>query len=253
MKKRSLDEIEASSLFENSDIYLYNVHWPDYLSLIAEASLYLDKQELEKAQRFYKETDRNRFIICRIVLKFILAFHAETDLKQLVIDRGIHKKPYLKSHPKIYFNLSHSKDYGLIGVSTSPIGVDIENINYAFEFKELLPTVFNEKDRLAIEHAQDAYRTFFIFWTRKEAFVKALGKGIDNDFSTIPCEDGFYDDILFTKTPHGWQLKSIDIAEDYAGAIAYKTHQAKLRDMYFVSLPKNTKDLLLFYNPYNQV
>src|SRR5690606_2936693 len=102
------------------------------------------------------------------------------------------KKPYLTSHPSIFFNVSHAGDYALIAIAKYPIGIDVEFINKNFDYKEILPNIFNKIEIDEINLNQSNHHTFYKYWTRKEAIVKAIGKGIDNDIIKIPVTDGVH-------------------------------------------------------------
>ena len=53
--------------------------------------------------------------------------------------------------------------------------------------------------------------------------MKALGKGIDEDFKYIPCLDGEHNlDFSLIKNSQNWQVRSFDLEDDYLGAIAYE-------------------------------
>ena len=78
------------------------------------------------------------------------------------------------------FNLSHSGDAVLVGVSLHPLGVDIELVRDVPDFLEIAkrhfaPSEVEELLRLAPEQRCES---FYVTWTRKEALVKALGLGL---------------------------------------------------------------------------
>src|SRR5690606_30609088 len=113
-------------------------------------------------------------------------------LDNIHIATDAHKKPYLNSHPTVFFNVSHAGDYALIAIGNSPIGIDIEFINKNFDYKEILANIFNKIEIDEINLTQEQHDTFYKFWTRKEAIVKAIGKGIDDDLIKIPVTDGIH-------------------------------------------------------------
>ncbi|MGU3374549.1 4'-phosphopantetheinyl transferase family protein [Chryseobacterium sp. M5A1_1a] len=86
------------------------------------------------------------------------------------------KKPYLKGH-NLHFNISHSKDLVVCIIADFPVGIDVEfindKINYLdFQF-QMTPGEFQE-----IHHSEDKIKSFFVYWTRKEAVMKAHGGGM---------------------------------------------------------------------------
>ncbi|WP_022764488.1 4'-phosphopantetheinyl transferase family protein [Butyrivibrio sp. XPD2006] len=90
------------------------------------------------------------------------------------------KKPRIKGHGDIFFNISHSGDVVILGISDREIGVDIEKIKH---FKDsLVNYVFGEDDQnLAkelMDSENDADKVYTRLWTVKESIMKHSGKGI---------------------------------------------------------------------------
>lgn len=243
----------------NSDIaIIYTIYMPDFIHLKSELSEFLNPKELKKAQRFYKEIDRDRFIIYRSILKFVLAAYTKLDIKSISFDYQLNKKPYLASHPRLHFNMSHSEDFAVIAISRKKVGLDIEFMSENFKFTSLLPDVFDEKQIQQIQNAVNTRHAFYTSWTRKEAFVKALGKGIDEDFKNIPCLDGQHNvdsKLLRLEGQNSqnsaqlhispnWQVYSFDFADNYLGAIAYEGLSKISKNLILYSVPNNMNDLL---------
>lgn len=228
------------------DIKIYTINLPDFIGIVSFLSDFLNPAELSRFERFHKEKDKNQFIITRSILKFILSAHAGIDVKNITLDYHSNKKPYLASHPKLFFNVSHSEDYAVITISNKEVGIDLEYISENFDYTIMLPTIFSENEILAIENAVDKKRAFYTSWTRKESFVKALGKGIDDDFITIPCLEGQHClAASFIGSNENWQLDSFEINEKYMGALAYcKTDEAKKIQM--INVPNKMDALLAF-------
>ncbi|MBQ3005068.1 MAG: 4'-phosphopantetheinyl transferase superfamily protein [Clostridia bacterium] len=102
-------------------------------------------------------------------------------------------KPYIKNSP-YYFNVSHSEDIAICGISESEIGVDIEkvrkvNLKTATRFateKELF-YIFGKSpcDDDYYSDTTEIYERFFEIWTLKEAYFKKLGLGISTDLKSV--------------------------------------------------------------------
>lgn len=237
-----------SDCYKDTDFIAYKIYLPEFQHLTNDLKVFLDIQEQGRAAKYHKETDKNRFIICRSLLKFALARHTQSDINDIFIKLLNNKKPYLPKHPNVFFNVSHSGDYAVLAISTSPIGIDIEHINLNYAFQETLPYVFNEDEIQFINNAEHKARAFYSLWTRKEAFVKALGKGIDDDFSKIPCLDGLHhlDAALIESSQH-WQVHNfkIDNNDNYLGAIANPTNNmCGGEKFHFHTLPHAIEDII---------
>ncbi len=229
----------------NANIILYKIHLSKYTELLNHDHHYLEADEINKAHRYFKPKDKNRFIICRILLKFVLAFHTKLEVTKIKLSYDQNEKPFLSSHPLLNFNVSHSEDFALIGIDHSPIGVDIEYINRDYDFMNSLEFIFNDKEVSYIKNANHKNLVFYSMWTRKEAFVKALGKGIDDDFSKIPSMGGSHHiDLLISDKPKRWTIQSLKISDEYRAAVAYEERKSSASEIVLYILPNTVKDLL---------
>jgi 4'-phosphopantetheinyl transferase len=236
--------------FSSEDVIVYSIYLPDFISLKSELAKFLNSDEINRAERFYKELDKDRFIICRSVLKFILAAYIKLDVAAIHFDYHFNKKPYLSSHPWLYFNISHSEDFAVIAISRNKVGIDIEYIAKDFDFTNLLPDIFDSNEVLAIENAISKKHTFYKFWTRKEALVKALGKGIDDDFKNIPSLDGHHIvDSKLLKNTEKWQVYSFELADYYMGAVAFEGSSTISKNLVLYSIPNTMKALIEMAQP----
>ena len=227
------------------DLIVYSIYLPNFINLKPDLTKFLSSIELNKAERFHKELDRNQYIICRSILKIVLASYTKLDAKNISLDYHFNKKPYLASHPGLFFNISHSGDFAVIAISRNNVGIDIECISEDLNFANLLPDIFEENEILNIQNAVNKKQAFYTLWTRKEAFVKALGKGIDDDFKYIPCLDGQHHlDSNLVKTTKNWQVLSFELSEHYLGAIAFECLSTISKTITSFIMPNTMKDLL---------
>jgi 4'-phosphopantetheinyl transferase len=228
-----------------NDVIIYTVYLPHFLCLKSDLAKFLNSNELDRAKRFHKEIDRNRFIIYRSILKFILAAYTKLDVKNICLDYHFNKKPYLASHPGLYFNISHSEDFAVIAISHNKVGIDIEYVSEDFNFTNLLQDIFKDEEILEIQNTANKKRAFYTLWTRKEAFVKALGKGIDEDFKYISCLDGQHSiDSNLLKTTKNWKMHGFELADHYIGAVAFESSSTISENLILYAMPNKMEDLL---------
>ena len=158
--------------------------WSGRLTLAPETlqTLYaiLDDSERQKAQTFKSGLMRDRFIAVRSLLRQTLAHYLKVQPAGLQFDIGEYGKPFLACG-SLHFNLSHTGDYMLIAVANFPdIGVDIEKLIQRSSLDAIAKRVFSEGElKLWRQLAPEQQLTgFYRLWTKKEAFVKAVGRGI---------------------------------------------------------------------------
>lgn len=247
LKKIKGKKITPSKVYSlnTNDVLIYSIHLPDFINLKGDLAQFLNYTEQHRAERFYKEIDGNRFIIYRSILKFVLAAYTKLEVKNINFDYDSNKKPYLASHPWLHFNISHSEDFAIIAISRNKVGIDVEFMSEEFSFNDILPDVFADNEISKIQNAVNKKHAFYTSWTRKEAFVKALGKGIDEDFKQIPSLDGQHTiNFSLLKTTKNWQLHSFDLANQYIGAVAFERFTTFSENIVLFTIPNTMKELL---------
>lgn len=86
------------------------------------------------------------------------------------------KKPYLKHHPEICFNLSHSGSMVMAAFSAHEVGCDIEKIGK--ENLKLAKRFFHPEEWKVLEGTDDKKELFYRYWTLKESLMKVTGEGM---------------------------------------------------------------------------
>lgn len=157
------------------DIRLVDEELSDYQELLSE-------YEKERASKFRFNNDRNRFLWGRIKLRRLLSAYLDEKPANIDFNFTPDGKPTLKkkAHQKIHFNISHSGDFIIFGISRSPIGVDIEDINGRVDINRVSRRYFSQEEKKMVETVskENKKNTFFEIWTKKEAVIKGIGLGL---------------------------------------------------------------------------
>jgi 4'-phosphopantetheinyl transferase len=144
----------------------------------------LSSEEKERAERFHFIKDRHRYIVSHGILRFILGMYLGVDPAYVGYQIGAYGKPSLTDEfcsCRIRFNLSHSGDAVLLGFTRGrELGVDIEKIRTDFATIEIARAYFSPQEILTFQSLPKRLQTeaFYNCWTRKEAFIKAIGEGV---------------------------------------------------------------------------
>jgi 4'-phosphopantetheinyl transferase len=137
----------------------------------------LSPEEHQRAACFRFARDRDRFIVAHGILRRVLGSYLREPPTLIY---GTNGKPALACG-SLHFNLSHADDRALIAVSaTVELGVDLERVRHEPDAVRIAEYCFSPSERKALSllpHTRRA-EAFFKCWTRKEAFVKALGDGL---------------------------------------------------------------------------
>jgi 4'-phosphopantetheinyl transferase len=190
----------------------------------------LNPHERERAERFIFEHDRRRFIVAHASLRLALGTClnlAPESLQFTVSPRG--KPSLIGTSVDLRFNLSHSGERALLALALNrDVGVDIEK-ERPIEALAIAERFFSDSEVEALRKvpAQERMAAFFRCWTRKEAFVKAIGEGLSfplNGFD-VTVDDDASDQLLrrCTVAPDTlsyWRVMALPTERPYVGAVA---------------------------------
>ncbi|MES2731803.1 MAG: 4'-phosphopantetheinyl transferase superfamily protein [Bacteroidota bacterium] len=188
----------------------------------------LSPEEVAKANRFVFAEHRERYIIAHGLLRIILGKYAGLAPKAIQLGRTSNAKPVLVAGQGDYcFNLSHSADEVIVAVSQKEVGIDIEQIKMDFDWADIAQNYFCQEEisRLGQASAASVAGLFYQYWTRKEAFLKAISLGLIDDLQKINLSAThnriwLNDDRLDAAIPTKWQILSGFIQNDYAISLA---------------------------------
>ncbi len=151
-----------------------------------EFFLELPKEMQVEVSKYQVKEDRQRTLVGKMLLLNLLKQYSSSNLFD--IKRTKYNKPYLENSSNC-FNISHSGKYVICAFSyNNPIGIDIEELNSNIDindFEEVLLT--NEYD--SIQNSKDPLKLFYTIWTKKEALLKAEGKGLMDNIKAIKIKN----------------------------------------------------------------
>jgi 4'-phosphopantetheinyl transferase len=201
----------------------------------------LTQDEQDRASRFHFRKDRDRFIVARGILRSILGRYLKVEPARLRFEYSHYGKPRLTEefdYGALRFNLSHSHERVLYAFARGrELGVDIEYIRQDFAGEEIARKFFSTREVADFCSLPLGQRTeaFFHCWTRKEAYVKAIGEGL-----SMPLDE--FDVSLLPEKPAAllrnrrrpqevrrWSLQALNVAFGYAAAIAIEGHERQLK------------------------
>lgn len=199
----------------------------------------LSPDEIQRANRFRFAEHRRRFVIARGCLRKLVSAYLQSDAKEVVFAYSGEGKPRVdvQNQTDLRFNLSHSGEIAAFAFASGRnLGIDIELMRRDVDVDEIPKRFFScaEQDVLKTLQGEDKFQGFFNCWTRKEAYVKAVGSGLslplrDFDVSLRPRDEP---KLLATRPDPSlasrWSMASLDFGTEYAGAVIVEGKLEKL-------------------------
>ncbi len=193
----------------------------------------LSPSEIVRADRFVFERLTLSYQLSQGALRLLLAHSLECEPADIEFRFGPRGKPMLQGSSRIRFNMAHSGDLALYALTVDcEIGIDVEELRDIPDIEKVASHYFSRAEAselLSIGDKISARDAFFRCWTRKEAYIKAVGDGL-----YLPLDQ--FQVTLFRDAPAKfvhigndvsaaaeWTLEHLDPAPNYLGALAYQS------------------------------
>lgn len=211
------------------DVWLVDL---DESSLTDLSSSVLSLDELDRASRFRFEADRLYFARCRVALRCLLSQYLQIAAAKLRFEYKPCGKPELVwpvNRGHLQFNVSHCGNLALIAIGAEhDLGIDIEKVRDGVDTTALAERFFSPRERAGLRALPEHLRNsaFFACWTRKEAYLKAIGDGLSfplEDFSVTvhPELDAAVEEVRGDgKAGRRWSLIDLGNVEGHCATVA---------------------------------
>jgi 4'-phosphopantetheinyl transferase len=212
---------------------------------LADCAATLAPDEAARAASFLFAKHRDRFVAGRGFLRALLGAYLHRPARQIEFAYGAHGKPQLAGVPAgtgLQFNLSHSGELALCAVTTSrAVGVDVEALRVLDDAASIARRYFSRAENEALSglSAEKRLAAFFAGWTRKEAYLKALGDGLARplDAFDVTLTPGEPARLLRVEgrpeEPQRWTLAALEPGPGYAAALAVEGTALELRSLFW--------------------
>lgn len=226
----SWETAPLTPLLQNQEVHIWCADLNIHDDLLQQMLNTLSHDEKERAARFVREADRLHFISARSILRDILSRYCGCNSKDIQFEYNAKGKPFLskdQSHLKIHFNLSHSNDIALYAVSKMEnIGIDIEYTKKDIHPLDIAERFFSKDEILLLSQlpTADQLNGFYKIWTRKEAYVKAIGEGISHPLDQFSVDLANHKSKIEFNSTSGtmgdWYIYDIVLHHHYTAALA---------------------------------
>ena len=223
------------------EVHLYSVPLVASAECIGNLEKYLAPDEWKRAGSFRTAALRDAFILGRGLLRTILGRYSRLSPSAVGLAYGARGKPHLLNNKRLRFNLSHSGGHALFALALDrEIGVDIEHLRPMSNCEEIARRVFSVqeyRDLLSLARHQRG-TAFFTCWTRKEAYIKAVGDGLSLplDSFRVSLLPGETPALVAPKDPRVWSLHDVSPGPGFVAALAGEGTEMKVRRWTFATL-----------------
>lgn len=218
-------------MLEKDEIHVWRIPFDSKTAQWKAFYHLLSSDELKRADRFYLQKDRDRFITARGTLRIILGKYLRLDPQDVRFFYGSNGKPLLSEKDGIgpCFNISHSHDNALYAFTYGRrIGVDTEYICCNRAIMDIAERFFTSRELTMIQSYPPRMRheAFFKLWTCKEAFLKAAGTGLSFDLNKVEVSARAGEPVRLvsidgdSREASSWSLILLETDYCYASALA---------------------------------
>lgn len=197
----------------------------------------LSPNEKLKFQKFYFDKDKLLYLHSHAMLRRLLAAYSALKPEDLVFTHNAYGKPAM-NHPKpLSFNLSHAHQMAVLAISSDPqidLGADIEYTQGREDIIDLADHYFSpsESQLLREQFRTQQCTTFFQLWTLKEAYIKAIGKGLSMALDSFSF-GALTTDITIqhnqeAEKRHDWHFAQTSLFDSYQMAIAVRNSGGRI-------------------------
>lgn len=230
----------ANHTLLQNDVHVWCASLDQSAVKVKRLSRTLNAEERVRAERFYFDLDRKRFIVAHGLLRTILGYYSGIKPGQLQFRYSTQGKPSLaetSNGDNIRFNLARSHGQALFAFTLNrEIGVDLESMHLILEAEGFFNHFFSNQEKVVFQTlvGHEKQETFFRYWTCKEAYTKACGEGLAQplnriDISLAPGKPAtllsINEDVQVTSR---WSLQELKSAAGFAAALVVEGHGYQL-------------------------
>lgn len=229
---------ETFDLPEN-ELHVWAVSLVQPAKVLRKLAGFLDETEISKVARFKFENDKERYIVAHGATRRILARYLKSRPQNIVFENNHYGKPFLAENTsRIEFNLAHSKNRALLALTRDRrVGVDIEHIRPEIPTANLAEHYFSARENEVLRNLDEnlQIRAFYDCWTRKEAFIKAIGMGLSFPLRkfAVSIESGNPARLLFVDDSNTqaerWKMIDLNLGVNYSAAVIIESALVKLK------------------------
>lgn len=212
-----------------TEVHIWEYATDPGVDRLAYAVSLLSAGERERWAAFRFDKHRAEYALSHALVRLALSEYAPVRAADWTFGVGEWGKPFIAGpvvHPPLWFNLSHTGGYVVCAVARMAVGVDVEQETRRADFAEVSQRFFAPGECEYLRGLPPELRrgAFFRIWTRKEAYIKADGRGL-----AVPLESF---NVLDTAEYRFWEFQAAEhrialAVADREGRIEVRRHDAR--------------------------
>lgn len=224
--------------FDGREVNLWAVRLDASGDHLARCLAWLSPEESARAARFHFDEHRRAFILAHGVLRALAGRFTAVSPSQVNFSYGPKGKPAIEDTTcSLRFNMAHSGTLAVYAFTVScQIGIDVEQIRPVPEMADIAARFFAPDEAAELMSLPEPERAqgFFNCWTRKEAYIKAVGDGLSLPLASfrVSLQPGVPARLLClggdARAAKSWTLHDFTPAPDCVGALAYPDQPRQL-------------------------
>jgi 4'-phosphopantetheinyl transferase len=203
-------------------VWTHIIHYDD--PFLRQAPFLLSQEEMARAARYHFEKDRRVYESSHVFIRKVLAHYTAQEASAISLSPIVNQKPLLLNAPfPIHFNITHSGSRIMVAVGfDSDVGIDAERVITDFDTDGFAEANYHPNELAELQKLKGDDETFFFYavWTRKEAWLKLTGEGVNDKLREL---DFSGKDAHPKLTPHGHQqvyMLTWKDGDDYIATLA---------------------------------
>lgn len=229
------DASQQAIVLSEGEIHVWRADLNCEERIVEQLASSLSPDERARAARFHFLADRNHFVVARGALRDLLGKYSGSSADEIQFEYGQFGKPAMSagfSLKPIQFNISHSGGLALLAFSLRrELGVDVERVRPDFGGDDVAERYFAPEEVAELRALPAALRAkgFFHCWTRKEAYLKAKGAGLQIPLKSfrVSVTPGAPERLHATDSRQ-WRLHSLEPVATHVGAVVGEGHDWRL-------------------------
>jgi 4'-phosphopantetheinyl transferase len=218
--------------FQREELEGHVVVWIARISQVIDSLASLDRcldpQDRARAARFHFVEDRARFTLGRALIRQSVGAYLDLEPEAIELSYTDLDQPGLKNDANLHFSISHSHELvAVVLTAHARVGLDVEWMQTNSDLDDLANRIMSATEIETFQKLPPAEKcdAFFRVWTRKEAYLKALGEGISEGLQEISVsldagEISSVEDTRDRTSSPAWRLQSLPVPPEYQACLA---------------------------------